>query len=169
VLHIPLLIRHPPTIEGGVRVAEQVRVIDVVPTILDLITMPSPPDFIGRSLRAHTQGQGHDLPVIGGYMSNAEPAIVFRKHGLKYIYSPRRSALRTQHESRPTEELYDIEADPDERHDLAPNGHPRLEQLREKAKKWSTRKPTSRAPNVQYDKTTVDRLKALGYLGDDPD
>jgi arylsulfatase A-like enzyme len=168
VLHIPLLMRHPPTIEPGVRVAEQVRLIDVVPTILDLITMPPHPDFIGRSLRAHTEGKGHDLPVIGGYMSNAEPAIVFRKYGLKYIYSPRRSALRTKHASRPTEELYDLEADPHERRDLAPKGHPRLEQLREKAKKWSTRQPANRAPQVNYDETTVQRLKALGYLGDDP-
>jgi arylsulfatase A-like enzyme len=168
VLHIPLLIRHPPTIEPGVRVAEQVRLIDVVPTILDLITMPPHPEFVGRSLRAHTEGKGHDLPVIGGYMSNAEPAIVFRKHGLKYIYSPRRSALRKRHKSRPIEELYDIEADPGERRDLALRGHPRLEQFREKAKKWSTRQPASRAPQVQYDSATVRRLQALGYLGDDP-
>jgi hypothetical protein len=38
----------------------------------------------------------------------------------------------------------------------------------EKAKKWSTRQPANRAPQVNYDETTVQRLKALGYLGDDP-
>ena len=168
VLHIPLLMRHPLTIESGMRIDGQVRLIDVAPTILDVIDLPPPPDFAGRSLRAHLDGDGHDLPVIGGYMSNAEPAIVFRKHGLKYVYSPRRSALRTQHASRPMEELYDIEADPAEHRDLAQKGHPRLEQFREKAKKWATREPARRARHVQYDAATVRRLQALGYLGDQP-
>jgi hypothetical protein len=86
---------------------------------------------------------------------------------MKYVYSPQRSALR-QKIAKETEELYDLRADPQERENLAASGHPRLEQLRHKARRWVEGPRPAPAPKVEFDQRTVERLRALGYLAPAP-
>lgn len=50
VMHIPLILRHPGTLTGGIRVAEQVRQIDIMPTIIALLGVEPPPGIEGVSL-----------------------------------------------------------------------------------------------------------------------
>jgi arylsulfatase A-like enzyme len=59
-LHVPLLFRGPG-IRAGHRVTTPVSLVDVMPTILDLLGLPAPADVQGRSLRAALTGQ--ELPV----------------------------------------------------------------------------------------------------------
>jgi arylsulfatase A-like enzyme len=50
VLHIPLVIRYPGSRElpAGGRIRQSIQLIDVVPTLLDLIGLPLPPNLDGR-------------------------------------------------------------------------------------------------------------------------
>jgi arylsulfatase A-like enzyme len=168
VLHIPLLLRHPALVPPGTRVAQQVRMIDVAPTILAAVGVPTPAAFVGRSVLPLTWGGGSDRPALGGFLPNSERAVVVRHHGIKYVWSPSGRALR---QTRPgdKEELYDLRADPGERHNLAPTGHPRLALFRHKAERWVARlRPAARSEQVHFDAKTVERLRALGYLRDQP-
>jgi arylsulfatase A-like enzyme len=55
VLWVPLVMRFPFTIDPPVRVATQVRNVDIAPTLLDLANVPIPESFEGSSL----------LPLLG--------------------------------------------------------------------------------------------------------
>jgi arylsulfatase A-like enzyme len=163
VLHIPLLMRHPSLIPPGQRIDTQVRQIDIMPTVLAALEVPIPSGTVGRSLLPLVHGDGPDRALVGGFLSNTEQAVVIREHGMKYVYSPGRSALR-QRQKQENEELYDLVADPQERNNLVFSGHPRLEQFRRKAKRWVEAPKPPPAPEMHFDERTTARLRALGYL-----
>ena len=50
VIRIPLIIRYSGQTAAGRRITEQARMIDVLPTLLDLLGMPPPTDVTGQSL-----------------------------------------------------------------------------------------------------------------------
>jgi arylsulfatase A-like enzyme len=167
VLHIPLLMRHPSLVPPGQRIETQVRQVDIMPTVLAALEIPIPAGTVGHSLLPLVHGAGPDRALVGGFLSNTEQAVVIRQRGMKYVYSPGRSALR-QRQKQETEELYDLVADPEERTNLALSGHPRLEHFRRKAKRWIEAPKPAPAPEVQFDERTMARLRALGYLAPAP-
>ena len=167
VLHVPLILRHPSVIPAGLRIPEQVRLVDVMPTVLAALEMPVPAGAVGQSLLPLARGIGGDRPLLGGFLSNTEQAVVIRHQGMKYVYSPNRTALR-QRQQQETEELYDLRADPEERQNLASSGHPDLERFRRKAKRWIGGPKPPPTPEVHFDEATIARLRALGYLAPAP-
>ncbi len=95
------------------------QLIDVVPTLLEAIGTPAPGGLEGRSiLPALRGGEVADTPLYWEHIGNAAV-----RHG--------RWKLVRDHPG--TWELYDIEADRTEQHDLAP-GNPKL--VRELAEDW---------------------------------
>jgi arylsulfatase A-like enzyme len=58
---VPLIIVWPGHIEGGRRYSEPVSMIDVLPTILDLVGLPAPEVLQGRSLAPFLRGE--ELPA----------------------------------------------------------------------------------------------------------
>jgi arylsulfatase A-like enzyme len=163
VLQIPLLMRHPSVIPAGRRIAEQVRLVDIMPTVLAALELPIPSGTVGHSLLPLARGLGGDRAVLGGFLSNTEQAVVIRYHRMKYVYSPTRTALR-QKQKQENEELYDLEADPEEKQNLVQSGHPRLEHFRRKAKRWIDGPKPPPASEVHFDEVTTAKLRALGYL-----
>ena len=55
-LRVPLVFRFPGRLAAGRRVAGRARLLDVMPTVLDLLGVPAPPAVQGRSL----------VPMLGG-------------------------------------------------------------------------------------------------------
>ncbi len=72
LVHVPLLISYPPLIKANTVVDAGVDVLDVYPTIMDIIGKPRPDDLQGKSLLPLMLGQH------GGY---PEPAIATRYLG----------------------------------------------------------------------------------------
>jgi arylsulfatase A-like enzyme len=121
--------------------------LDLVPTVLDLAGTPLPGHLEGRSLRPELTGTpagdepaGRSLFLQKTFHDGYDPIRAVRTDRYKYIRNFRpgpRLALSTDLEesatrrgmdddhlaARPAEELYDLAADPWEKHDLA--GHPR--------------------------------------------
>jgi arylsulfatase A-like enzyme len=129
LIHVPLLVWLPPGAReeldaratGGV--PEQVSLLDVAPTVTDLLGVEPAPRFGGRSVLRES-GRGH--PVVSE---------VSNPHGvLKVDERFRRRAVRTGEwkliVGPDGEELYDLDADPDELEDLRGERPDRAAELR---------------------------------------
>ncbi len=102
-LLVPLIMRVPGRGAAGVRVREQVRLLDLAPTVLDLLGVPIPAAMQGRSFAPLIDGK-HVLmpPGLAGW--GYEPLLAYRSPPWKLIRNVRTG--RT--------ELYDLAADPGE-------------------------------------------------------
>lgn len=62
-IHVPLILYSPgETVPSGVEIERPVRLLDLMPTVLDLVGLDGPPGMQGRSLIPAIRGQGLDLP-----------------------------------------------------------------------------------------------------------
>jgi len=156
--HVPLLVKLPKGEEAGKVVEPQVRTIDIVPTILDLVSVAMPPKLDGASLQPlFTGGEADSRTVYGqtDYPRRFEwaPLRSVRRDGYKFIEAPK-------------PELYDLRNDAGE--------------LRNKYEPWNAQVQTARkalmelnlaSPNsgqvsaASVPASTIDELHALGYLG----
>ena len=130
---IPLLIYRPGR-AGARRVAAPVAQVDVLPTLVELATDATgaePPAWIdpvhGRSLLPLCDGRTDADPdcCVSEYLAEgtAAPMLMIRRGSLKYI-----------HCSTDPEQLFDLEADPDELENLT--DHPALESFRAEARAY---------------------------------
>jgi arylsulfatase A-like enzyme/Tfp pilus assembly protein PilF len=155
-IRIPLIVAGPGLPSGAIH--DQVRIVDVMPTLLDLATIDIPPAAQGRSLLPLARGERMPLPAVSEtwyprqHFGWSELAAI-RDGRYKLIAAPRR-------------ELYDLQADPGETHDLASSDAARADalerELHEILGKTSSRKPASEARPI--DPKTAERLRSLGYV-----
>ncbi len=98
-------------ITPGRRVTEPVTLMDLAPTLYDLLGFEDAPVTDGRSLVPELGGSpGPARPIPVGYLQYSHERWGVVWEGKKYIL----------HTGTGLEELYDLEADPDEKNDLAP-------------------------------------------------
>jgi len=123
-VRVPLILRWPGHLPAGRRVSDQVELVDLLPTLLDLAGHPAPPDLHGRSLSALARGEpeakGRDV-VFSEYLENEEA--MARSSRYKLIVGTGARRRRDGYETArplpgPSERLYDLEADPEETTDL---------------------------------------------------
>lgn len=137
-IRIPLIIRDPRLAEAssGRRLDPLVLNIDLAPTLLDLAGAAIPKDTDGRSLKPLLAGEG--VPWRTDF---------FYEHHFHYGGKiPRTEGVRTTDwkyvtyfdVDRPFEELYDLQHDPHEEHNLAGDvaHHERLETLRTRYREY---------------------------------
>jgi arylsulfatase A-like enzyme len=159
VLHVPLVFRHPLGVTAGMRVSGQARLIDVAPTILELLELEPPASFVGQSLVPQLRGERRDLPVFSGFLASGADDVSLRMDGFKYLHSPE------QHRDA----LYDLREDPAEQENLvASSHHPRLREFRELTRAWLAEPGAAPDPVLPLDAETLERLEALGYRVDAP-
>jgi arylsulfatase A-like enzyme len=115
VARVPLILFSPPAIEPGVSDAPT-ELVDLMPTVLRLLDVPLPP---GKRV------DGTDLvAVLGGAAPPGEYAFMKRSvRGPRYkcLFSVPDEVLLTDPAPSPEQlsgELYDLDADPEETHDL---------------------------------------------------
>jgi arylsulfatase len=159
-VRIPMLVRLPGASDFvEPHVAQPVSLIDLLPTYLDLLSLPPSPDQRGDSL----------LPLIAGRTEPFEHRKVFlrnthldvpewgvRAGRYKWIYKV--------YENR--YELYDLVADPGERHDLVAAGAvpPEAEPLKAEVALWVATGTERVEPVDEIDPATMERLEAIGYF-----
>jgi arylsulfatase A-like enzyme len=154
---IPLIMKFPGAAGvAGTRVADVTGLLDLAPTIADAFGLPpsSVPSFRGRSLLPACVGAGG-----GG-------SVVSRTSG--WTYGLVHGRYKLVHDlSSARQELYDLEADPQEKTDLAAGQPLRAAVYRQALHRWlldlrGPRPPVS-AP-VQLDARQRESLRALGYM-----
>jgi arylsulfatase A-like enzyme/Flp pilus assembly protein TadD len=155
-LHVPLLVRLPGGRRGGTRVARPVGLVDVFPTVVELLGLPAPAGLSGVPLFASGAAAGAERAI---YSETLFPRYHFGWSDLASLTGPRYHYV---HAPRP--ELYDVVADPGERRDLAPELPPAFRALR--AQLLAMARPRQ-APGFS-DPEQVAKLAALGYIGATP-
>ncbi len=156
-LAVPLIVAGPG-IEARV-IDEQVRLVDVAPTLCDLLGVPAPQAVQGRSLLPLARGERLGLTAWSEsyyprYHYGWSQLEALRDGRFKFIAAPR-------------PELFDLRADPHETRDLAANDPQRvaaftrtLDELRAKLRG----RAAASGPRP-VDRETEERLQALGYVG----
>jgi arylsulfatase A-like enzyme len=164
LLHVALLIKYPRAARRGV-VADAVSLIDVAPTILNATGFPIPPSMQGRSLLDQALGQtapfGRELfsetfpcPVMQPAECAGCSARIVVSWPFKYI------AFNTG-----KKQLFNLEADPDENHELAGAATPETARLTSDLSAWMKTIPVQSKQRVQLSPEEMKRLKSLGYVG----
>jgi arylsulfatase A-like enzyme len=166
VMHVPLILRAPGLVPAGLRVAAPVSLVDVLPTILDLLGASAAPDAQGRSLRPLLENP--DAPQFAERLVFAETVLqrdvrqlAVRRGRHKWIVG------KTPWSG---DQVYDIAADPDEEHDLgadtalAAQGKALAAMYDANAQTALDRIEHARAQEAAPDPETVQKLRALGYI-----
>jgi arylsulfatase A-like enzyme len=128
-IRVPLIVAGP-TVNGGQSVEPMALNIDLAPTLLDYAGLPVPQGVHGRSLRPLLNGQPPgDWRADFYYEHHTMPAKLPPSEGVR---SERWKYLRWVGPEPAVEELYDLQADPQEEHNLVTEaGHAAtLERLR---------------------------------------
>lgn len=154
-LQVPLVVKLPRAERAGERVRRNVALIDIVPTVLDLLGDPGGAGSAlpGRSLLAPDASSPVERTM---YSETLYPALHF---GWSDLASIVRGDLHLIEGLRP--ELFDLKNDPGERHDRATDERRALAEMR-RALAAIDRTVAAPAP---ADAETVAALGALGYLG----
>ena len=164
LVHVPLVLRVPGA--AARRVSRTVELIDVMPTLLDLVGLEAPPDLRGRSLRPWLEGG--ELPARPAFSATTKMQ-KDRSQGEKSealgVFAGRHKLLLFQEEGLGPE-LYDLKTDPGEARNL--RGNPPQKQLMGLARQWFEDTPEGTAVrNAGLDAETQAELRALGYLGEE--
>ena len=160
-VRVPLIVRVPGADLGGIRVPAQVRTIDVLPTILDLVGIEAPAPLHGESLVPLMLEPGGEGP---GY-AYSESMSVHLQYGWSALYSVR--TVEHKYIEAPRAELYALEDDPAETGNLFRSLPDVAEELRSVLENLRLEIEAG-APEIQeadLDEETLGMLAALGYVG----
>jgi choline-sulfatase len=133
--HVPLIIKLPGGSNARKLVAAQVRTLDILPTVLDLLDAPRPPRLDGESLR----------PYLAGSENADRPALGETDYPLRFGWAPLRS-VRTEgfkFIEAPRAELYDLRSDPGELKNRYAADSTEVKKARTFLSDWKTKLPAS--------------------------
>jgi arylsulfatase A-like enzyme/Flp pilus assembly protein TadD len=157
-LRIPFLLSGPG-VPAGVRVTQQTRTIDVLPTILELLGGKPPASCQGISLTPVFSGGS-----VATTYSYAETLYPKMNMGWAELRGIRTARWKYVHAPKP--ELYDLAQDPGETTNVI-EAHPKeFRELEAKLKTLSSESANGveKVATSQVDSTTLNQLKSLGYL-----
>jgi arylsulfatase A-like enzyme/Tfp pilus assembly protein PilF len=163
-MHVPLIVYAPFSETAGRRVAQPVRTVDILPTVLDLLQVPVPDALAGVSLAPLLAG-ARELPNVSmeGY---AEAMYPLHHYGWSELTATRSDRYKLIDAPRP--ELYDLERDPKELNNIYEQrrsvADAMLRNLREQKRRMAAAAPAAPKPE-EVDAETRARLAALGYVG----
>ncbi len=159
-VHVPLIVRAPRRFAART-VATTVQLVDVAPTILELLGIAAPAAWQGTPMTRLLAGEG-DARFGDAYSETWYPRLHFGwsplkayyRNGEKYILAPR-------------DELYDLAADPAEERNLVRERPRRRDDLRRRALAFMQKAGRNALTPGRLEAMSAEdrrRLAALGYL-----
>lgn len=167
LLRIPLIFSQPGTIPPGIVSAFPAAMVDVLPTILDLLGLECPAGLSGRSLSAILTGEVGVDSAIGPVVSAAVTNPLYGDR--KYALSDGRTKVILHPESG-REEYLDLWADPGEcgepiRQPVDAEAAEMMLRLKERLQREGlTESGDPGGSDPPLSEETLTRLKQLGYL-----
>ncbi len=181
VMHVPLLIRAPGLVPEGLAVDGLVSLVDLLPTILDLVRVAPPEGLDGESLvalwrepgreRGHEmrrgEGRGGGGPHGRVVFGQSPPLAGGARDGWTYVARRRDAKCMVRGDGEA--ECFDLASDPKEQRPESPAAGARFEALAAAAARYAAgdagrerRAPAAR-PAVP-DERQREKLRALGYV-----
>jgi len=162
-LRVPLVLAGPGIPKGRL-VADRVRLVDLLPTLVDLLDLPDTGQRDGSSLSELLIG-GHDP---------APRELYAEVHHAEYDFLNRDAAIvsitlgkwKYVHGSSGAHQLYDLEADPGETQNLFSEDHPQLPALRARLAELGALDHV-RVSTEGMDPEDIETLRNLGYIEKD--
>jgi arylsulfatase A-like enzyme/tetratricopeptide (TPR) repeat protein len=161
-LRVPWVIAGPG-VPGGVRVEEPVSLVQVTPTILDLLGVDLPAGLDGASARALWESGGPDEREAATAPVHAECLLPRLHYDWAALRSVRRDRWKLVDAPRP--ELYDLGADPHETSDVAAQHPDVVRDLAAEIRRHGARGGRLATERRDLDAEAVSRLESLGYVG----
>ena len=155
-LRIPFLMAGPG-IPAGLRVKQQVRTIDVLPTVLDLMGGKPPAACQGTTLLPAFAGK--QLPAVYSYAESLYPKMNMGWAELRGIRTAHWKYIRA-----PKPELYDLTQDPGETTNVIDSHPQEFHELDAKLKALTPAGGAEKVSSTPGDARTMAQLKSLGYL-----
>ena len=179
LIHVALLMSNPKLIPHPGRVPEVVQLVDIAPTVLDLLGLKSVEGLEGRSLAPLLNGRPSAAPVPamstkltlpvakpgGGVPENLTDTIARVESDWKLIYRPQAARAHMQ-----PLELYDRRSDRADMTDVLAQHPDVADRMKQAVLKWMDQENAVKARigpggSKPLDRNTLDRLRSLGYLG----
>ncbi len=165
-LQVPLIVRAPGIELTTHRVDQQVRLMDIAPTMLEYIKLDPLEPSEGAELLGYGTGvRDRDLActLFGRKTASLSEGTLFgmrlpaqigdegETHDAKYIYDP----------ASAKEELYDLSTDPDEQTDLAADQREAVERCRQLVEREMN---AAKDLAADVDADEIKKLQAMGYV-----
>jgi arylsulfatase A-like enzyme/predicted Zn-dependent protease len=149
-----------PGLPPGRRVVEPVSLVQVMPTLLDLVGLEIPDDLDGTSVLPLLDGDAPESDPI--YAEALFPRLNFGWAGIRSL---RRGPWKYIEAPRP--ELYDLASDPGELRNLVADRPELVAEMRDELRRFAARGGELPAIPLEIDEETRRQLDALGYVGGD--
>ncbi|MFN0009687.1 MAG: sulfatase [Planctomycetota bacterium] len=160
VVRIPLIVRWPGRLQAGTLVRDQVRLVDLAPTILSLAGITQRPPMQGRDIS----------PLLRGEPMTPEPALIellVDRNDIRGSRGEAEKVISWRHAG--TSFLYDLVRDPGEAAPIAepsPRLSAALQRLQRELERTSGFARESQAGRVEIAPDLARRLGVLGYAGE---
>lgn len=155
--HVPLIVKLPRGNDAGRVVESQVRTTDILPTVLDLLHISPPARLDGESLRPYFNGEHDQVRTAFGETD----------YPLRFGWAPLRSVRAEDFKfiEAPKPEFYDLRTDPRELTNNYVPWNATVKKFRAELSDLRSRSPAPTSAGTSTPQSTIDELKALGYLG----
>jgi len=166
-VRVPLLFRLPGRIEAGRSLAGPVELVDVMPTVLELVGVEPPKGQQGRSLAAALEAgasldperavflhRRHYAPEQIGNIPVAGEKFAIRAGPWKYI----------EGEAEGTRELFNLQDDPGELVNLYETSRAVADELQTRIAAWKATYGRDTGDQPGLSREDLERLRVLGYV-----
>ena len=144
--------------QAGTRISSNVSLVDLMPTLLNVLQIPEPSHLSGRSLLPALKGQS--IESRDCYAEAESPFVLNGWSPLQTVISDRWKYIQS---TRP--ELYDLKTDPGELSDLAGTASEECNRLQERLIALQAAFQEVRAEKVNLSEQDLENLRTLGYVG----
>jgi len=156
-IHIPLILKYPKT-KQKIAAEGRVSVVDILPTVLDVLGLEIPNDVDGESLKKPGAAELRTI-VSESYPNTAflGPRFLREERAIFWEYYKFISSTNGKRE------LYNLISDPNEQQNIYGQNDISLE-LERKLDTWLTSISTESDQIIKLDKVSLERLRSLGYI-----
>lgn len=158
-LKVPLIFHAAQNLPSNKIVSSQVRLIDICPTILDLLKIPISEEVQGESLIPYVEGK--EKRDLVSYMETVHPKEMFSWADLKGIMNGKMKFV-----DAPKPELYDLKKDPKEENNLFQKEKQIALKMKKELDNLIERFSSKISSRRELSPKEEETLRALGYVGD---
>ena len=156
VLNVPLIVKYPEAYTRAGSRTQPVALLDVVPTVLDVVGVPAP-----VLLHGHVLGRAPRSRTIPGF--------THMNGGLRSLCDVRFKLI--ERPATGERELYNLARDPEEQNNMLERGAiglagQVLDRMQAEQKSWDARLQPIAPQSIRLGPATLESLRELGYAGE---